>query len=41
VVRGLCCVQTTDHNPKDIPAFNRKMVEEFAEGIHAQRQVGV
>jgi protease I len=31
----------TSRNPNDIPAFNRKMVEEFAEGVHAQRQVGV
>jgi protease I len=27
--------------PADIPAFNRKMIEEFAEGRHAARQVGV
>lgn len=25
----------TSRKPADIPAFNRKMVEEFAEGIHA------
>jgi protease I len=25
----------TSRNPRDIPAFNRKMVEEFAEGRHA------
>jgi protease I len=31
----------TSRNPNDIPAFNRKMIEEFAEGRHAQRQVGV
>ncbi len=30
----------TSRNPNDIPAFNRKMIEEFAEGRHAQRQVG-
>ncbi|HSJ23689.1 MAG TPA: type 1 glutamine amidotransferase domain-containing protein [Longimicrobiales bacterium] len=24
----------TSRNPDDIPAFNRKMVEEFAEGVH-------
>ncbi|MFN8490739.1 MAG: type 1 glutamine amidotransferase domain-containing protein [Caldilineaceae bacterium] len=27
----------TSRNPDDIPAFNRKMVEEFAEGIHAHQ----
>jgi protease I len=27
----------TSRKPDDIPAFNRKMIEEFAEGIHAQR----
>lgn len=27
----------TSRNPDDIPAFNRKMVEEFAEGVHAQQ----
>ncbi len=25
----------TSRNPNDIPAFNRKMIEEFAEGVHA------
>ena len=30
----------TSRNPNDIPAFNCKMIEEFAEGRHAQRQVG-
>jgi protease I len=25
----------TSRKPDDIPAFNRKMIEEFAEGIHA------
>jgi protease I len=30
----------TSRKPDDIPAFNRKMIEEFAEGIHArQREV--
>jgi protease I len=24
----------TSRNPDDIPAFNRKMIEEFAEGVH-------
>jgi len=27
----------TSRKPDDIPAFNRKMIEEFAEGIHTQR----
>ena len=27
----------TSRKPKDIPAFNRKMVEEFAEGRHARQ----
>lgn len=27
----------TSRTPKDIPAFNSKMLEEFAEGIHASR----
>lgn len=27
----------TSRKPDDIPAFNRKMIEEFAEGIHAGR----
>ena len=30
----------TSRKPDDIPAFNRKMIEEFAEGRHA-RQVGM
>ncbi|HEY9640585.1 MAG TPA: type 1 glutamine amidotransferase domain-containing protein [Coleofasciculaceae cyanobacterium] len=34
VDRGL----VTSRNPKDIPAFNRKMVEEFAEGRHEQQR---
>jgi protease I len=25
----------TSRKPDDIPAFNRKMIEEFAEGLHA------
>ncbi len=29
--RGL----VTSRKPDDIPAFNRKMIEEFAEGVHA------
>jgi protease I len=24
----------TSRNPNDLPAFNRKIVEEFAEGVH-------
>jgi protease I len=31
----------TSRKPDDIPAFNRKMIEEFAEGIHAQPRAGV
>jgi protease I len=27
----------TSRNPGDIPAFNKKMIEEFAEGIHQRR----
>jgi protease I len=27
----------SSRNPKDIPAFNRKMVEEFKEGVHQRR----
>lgn len=27
---------TTSRNPDDIPAFNRKMIEEFREGVHQQ-----
>ena len=26
----------TSRNPDDIPAFNRKLVEEIAEGVHAE-----
>jgi protease I len=28
----------TSRTPRDIPAFNAKMIEEFGEGIHAGRQ---
>ncbi len=28
----------TSRKPDDIPAFNRKMIEEFAEGAHAQQR---
>lgn len=31
--RGL----VTSRKPDDIPAFNRKVIEEFAEGVHGQR----
>ena len=30
----------TSRRPDDIPAFNEKMIEEFREGVHAQRTVG-
>ena len=30
----------TSRKPDDIPAFNEKMIEEFREGVHAQRTVG-
>ena len=29
----------TSRKPDDIPAFNKKMLEEFAEGTHARRDV--
>jgi protease I len=29
----------TSRNPDDIPAFNAKMIEEFAEGSHGRREV--
>jgi protease I len=29
----------TSRKPDDIPAFNKKMIEEFAEGRHAQRTI--
>ena len=28
----------TSRKPADIPAFNRKMIEEFAEGKHGQQK---
>jgi len=28
----------TSRKPQDIPAFNKKMIEEFAEGRHTRRQ---
>ena len=28
----------TSRKPEDIPAFNRKMIEEFAEGRHERRE---
>ncbi len=28
----------TSRKPDDIPAFNRKMIEEFAEGVHSRRE---
>jgi protease I len=28
----------TSRKPADIPAFNKKMLEEFAEGVHTGRQ---
>jgi protease I len=34
--RGL----VTSRKPDDIPAFNRKMIEEFAEGVHQNRLAG-
>jgi len=30
----------TSRKPDDIPAFNRKMIEEFQEGVHRERQAG-
>jgi len=30
----------TSRNPDDLPAFNDKMVEEFAEGVHAEMATG-
>ncbi|HZQ02992.1 MAG TPA: type 1 glutamine amidotransferase domain-containing protein [Gaiellaceae bacterium] len=30
----------TSRKPEDIPAFNAKMLEEFAEGVHARRTAG-
>ena len=34
VDRGL----VTSRKPDDIPAFNKKMIEEFAEGVHAEQR---
>lgn len=31
----------TSRDPDDLPAFNRKMVEEFAEGVHAGQRSSV
>jgi protease I len=31
----------TSRKPDDIPAFNRKMIEEFAEGIHEEQRASV
>jgi protease I len=31
----------TSRKPDDIPAFSRKMVEEFAEGVHAAQRESV
>jgi protease I len=31
----------TSRKPDDIPAFNRKMIEEFAEGIHPRQAAGM
>jgi protease I len=28
----------TSRRPDDIPAFNRKMIEEFGEGIHQEQK---
>jgi protease I len=36
VDRGL----VTSRKPDDLPAFNRKMVEEISEGVHAAAPVG-
>jgi len=30
----------TSRKPDDIPAFNRKMIEEFAEGVHSHDSIG-
>jgi protease I len=30
----------TSRQPSDIPAFNRKMIEEFAEGLHEEQKIG-
>jgi protease I len=31
----------TSRRPDDIPAFNRKMIEEFSEGIHSDRETAL
>jgi protease I len=31
----------TSRNPDDIPAFNKKMIEEFAEGVHEAQRASV
>src|SRR5204863_4134941 len=31
----------TSRKPDDIPAFNEKMIEEFAEGVHAEQREAV
>jgi deglycase len=31
----------TSRKPEDIPAFNRKMIEEFAEGVHEEQRASV
>ena len=31
----------TSRSPKDLPAFNEKMIEEFGEGIHSTADVFV
>ena len=30
----------TSRKPDDVPAFNRRMIEEFAEGKHGRRREG-
>jgi protease I len=31
----------TSRKPDDIPAFNKKMIEEFREGVHESRKGGM
>lgn len=31
----------TSRNPQDIPAFNEKIIEEFAEGLHKKQQAAI
>ncbi|HEY7860644.1 MAG TPA: DJ-1/PfpI family protein, partial [Gemmatimonadaceae bacterium] len=31
----------TSRKPDDIPAFNKKMIEEFAEGVHEEQRASV